>query len=232
MCYALLHVRLLLIAAAFVFAIAQVSLGQQVSRQSVCHEIAVIGAVKRPQRLEARAGIRLLELLTKVGGPSERAGSTVQVLHSNCDVSESRLRDTYHLADVRVGRADVNPVLSAGDIVVLPEADSVFVFGNVRKPQTIVLTSPTTLRTAIAAAGGVTKPGDLVTVRISRRLAPGRRETIVLSFNLVLAGHGEDKLLQPWDIIEVSDEFGNFNWPAPLRPIWDPPLRSRMEISC
>src|SRR5215471_14451983 len=151
-----IHIRHL-IAGAFVFAITQVSLGQQVSNQSVCHEIAVIGAVRKPQRVESQPGIRLLELLTKAGGLSERAGSTIQVLHTNCDSSEAGVRDTYNPTEVLAGHPNANPVLPAGAIVVVPEADSVFVFGNVSKPQVIVLRSPTTVKTAIAMAGGVAK---------------------------------------------------------------------------
>lgn len=44
--------------------------------------VAVIGAVTQPGRFQLQRRVRLLELVTFAGGPSNRAGSSVQVIHS------------------------------------------------------------------------------------------------------------------------------------------------------
>jgi polysaccharide export outer membrane protein len=44
--------------------------------------VAVIGAVNQPGRFQLQRRLRLLELLTYAGGPSERAGRNVQIIHT------------------------------------------------------------------------------------------------------------------------------------------------------
>jgi polysaccharide export outer membrane protein len=44
--------------------------------------VAVMGAVNQPGRFQLQRRIRLLELLTYAGGPGERAGRSVQIIHT------------------------------------------------------------------------------------------------------------------------------------------------------
>ena len=67
----------------------------------------------------------------------------------------SNFSDNYKLGDVLQGKPEANPYLEAGDIVTLPEADQVYVVGNVFMPLTIPLREPVTLTRAIAMAGGL-----------------------------------------------------------------------------
>jgi hypothetical protein len=53
--------------------------------QNTCREIVVFGSVRKPSRFDAPQRLRLLEVLTRGGGPNERAGTTVQIIHPcNC----------------------------------------------------------------------------------------------------------------------------------------------------
>src|SRR5438105_2338576 len=123
---------------AMLFGVAPVSLGQEAKRaagssDAGCHEIAVIGAVKRPQRLPVQPGIRLLDLVTSAGGPTERAGKIIRLLHTcNCSTCadpkpKSTLSEAFNLVDVLHDRPDANPLVAAGDVVSVPEDDSVFI---------------------------------------------------------------------------------------------------------
>lgn len=47
--------------------------------QKGCQQIAVLGAVRKPSRLDAPLRLRLLKVLSRVGGPNERAGMTVRI---------------------------------------------------------------------------------------------------------------------------------------------------------
>lgn len=211
---------------------------QGLSRNS-CQQIAVFGAVRTPSRLDAPQRLRLLDVLGKVGGPSELAGKTVRVIHncncSPCDKLEPKARDVseYNLVDVLGGRENGNPYLTPGDIVVVPEADSVFVIGNVIRGRSIAFNKGMTVTRAIAMAGVVVgRGGDLVTVRIHRNTSDGtRQDPIIVRLKAILDGHAENVLLQPWDIVEVSDGLGHFRPLQPLTPIWDPPLKPRKEDS-
>jgi protein involved in polysaccharide export with SLBB domain len=204
---------------------------QDVSQKG-CQQIAVFGAVRTPSRLDAPQRLRLLEVLGRVGGPNERAGKTVRIVHtcscSPCDKAEVKAGDVneYNLADVLHGRENGNPYVAPGDIVMVLEADSVFVMGNVIAARSIAFNGGMTVTRAIAMAGGVVGRGsDLVTLRIHRKTPDGTLQNpVIVRLKAILDGHAENVLLQPWDVVEVSDELGHFQVPRMSNPIWDPPL--------
>lgn len=45
--------------------------------------VAVIGAVNQPARFQLQRRVRLLEMLSQAGGPSNRAGNIIHIIHSN-----------------------------------------------------------------------------------------------------------------------------------------------------
>jgi protein involved in polysaccharide export with SLBB domain len=208
--------------------------------QNSCQQIAVFGAVRTPSRLDARQRLRLLEVLGRVGGPNERAGKTVRIVHtcncSPCDKLEPKASvvDEYNLIDVLRGRENGNPYVVPGDIVVVPEADSVLVMGNVIKPEALAFVERMTATRAVALAGGVRKSGEVVAIRIYRSSAGAPRPTpIIVNLRAIIEHRTEDPLLQPWDIVEVSDDQGHFQPLKPLGPpTRDPPLGPRKDTSC
>src|ERR1043165_7770967 len=119
-------------------------------------QVAVIGAVNEQSRFELQRRVRLLELLTYAKGPSTKAGQTINIVHSTASspckqdgTDETAAFTSYKLSDVLQGDPKSNPYLEAGDIVTLPEADQVYVVGNVFMPLTIALKEPITLTRAI-----------------------------------------------------------------------------------
>ncbi len=106
-------------------------------------QVAVIGAVNEQSRFELQRRVRLLELLTYAKGPTAKAGQTINIVHSTAATPCKQNDDTaaafssYKLSAVLQGDPKSNPYLEAGDIVTLPEADQVYVVGNVFMPLTI-----------------------------------------------------------------------------------------------
>ncbi|HSK64548.1 MAG TPA: polysaccharide biosynthesis/export family protein, partial [Pyrinomonadaceae bacterium] len=124
-------------------------------------QVAIIGAVNEQGRFQLQRRIRLLELLTYAKGPSAKAGQTINVVHSTApslcraaNDDEVAAFNSYRLSDTLRGDALANPYLEAGDVVTLPDADQVYVVGNVVTPLTIPLKEPITVSRAIAMAGG------------------------------------------------------------------------------
>ncbi|HSL54612.1 MAG TPA: polysaccharide biosynthesis/export family protein, partial [Pyrinomonadaceae bacterium] len=105
-------------------------------------QVAVIGAVNEQSRFQLQRRVRLLELLTYAKGPSTKAGQTINIVHSTAsspckqtdETDTSAAFSSYKLSDVLQGDPKSNPYLEAGDIVTLPEADQVYVVGNVFMP--------------------------------------------------------------------------------------------------
>jgi polysaccharide export outer membrane protein len=180
-------------------------------------QVAVIGAVNDQSRFELQRRVRLLELLTYAKGPSPRAGQTINIVHSTAaspckkddDPDASAAFTSYKLSDVLQGDPKSNPYLEAGDIVTLPEADQVYVVGNVFSPLTIALKEPITLTRAIAMAGGLKQDTRKDKIRVLRQ-EPGTtiRKEITVDLYAIEKKRSEDLALLPNDIIDVPTSAG------------------------
>ena len=180
-------------------------------------QVAIIGAVNEQSRFELQRRVRLLELLTYAKGPSSKAGQTINIVHSTA-VSPCKQTDesdtsaafaSYKLSDVLAGDPKSNPYLEAGDIVTLPEADQVYVVGNVFMPLTISLKEPITLTRAIAMAGGLKQDTRKDKIRVLRQ-EPGTtiRKEITVDLYAIEKKSSEDLALAPNDIIDVPTSAG------------------------
>jgi polysaccharide export outer membrane protein len=178
--------------------------------------VAVVGAVDKPGRFQLQRQVRLLELLTFSGGPTERAGRTIQIAHAEnsprCDASSGRDEtglDAYSLSEVLAGRDEANPFVRPGDVVSVLEADQVFVVGNVIRPSSIPLKEPLTISRAIAMSGGVLPYSKMDRVRIIRQ-PPGNgpKQEMVVDLKAIEKKHAEDIILQANDIIDVPVSGG------------------------
>ncbi len=83
---------------------------------------------------------------------------------------------SYNLEDTLHALPEANPFVRPGDLVQVPTADQVFVFGNVLRPIAIPLKEPLTVSKAIAMAGGTAPSTKKDKVRIIRQL-PGQGKT-------------------------------------------------------
>jgi polysaccharide biosynthesis/export protein len=182
--------------------------------------VAVIGAVNNIHqegtqfRLHRR--VRLLELLTLAGGLNEHAGTSVNVVHAGgpglCEEpgsagaaeSDLGILVSYSLRDTMNGVAAANPILRAGDIVVIPEGEQVYVVGNVKKPLTIPLKETLTVSQAVAMAGGTAPSTKRGKVRIVRQV-PGSigKQEIYVDLSAIEKRKATDVVLLPNDIVDV-----------------------------
>jgi len=183
--------------------------------------VAIIGAVNSPGRFQLRRRVRLLELLSFAGGPAERAGNSIQIVHdgsaavcaafvsSNAvEVSDAGLV-SYNLSKTLRGIDQSNPYVQPGDIITVTEAEQAFILGNVLKPSPILLKEPTTVSHAIAMAGGTLPDGNKEKIRIIRQAAGSTDKTeIAVDLKAINKHQAEDILLQGGDIVEVPGATG------------------------
>jgi polysaccharide export outer membrane protein len=180
--------------------------------------VAVLGAVNSPGRFQLQRPVRLLELLTFVNGPSGSAGQKVNIIHApdsmRCEEDSAERTEgegfvSFRLEETLRATDSANPVLRPGDIVRIPEADEVYLIGNVRNPQKIALKVPITLSQAVAMCGGVLPDSNAEKIRITRQTdgAQGRTE-LVVDLKAINKRQQEDLALLPNDIIEVPGATG------------------------
>ncbi|HKS08330.1 MAG TPA: polysaccharide biosynthesis/export family protein [Pyrinomonadaceae bacterium] len=180
-------------------------------------QVAIIGAVNDQSRFELQRRVRLLELLTFAKGTSVKAGQTINIVHSTnispckqaTENEDNAAFSSFKLGDVLAGKPESNPYLEAGDIVTVPEADQVYVVGNVFMPLTIPLREPVTLTRAIAMAGGLKQDTRKDKIRVLRQ-EPGTsvRKEITVDLYAIEKKRSEDLALAPNDIVDVPTSAG------------------------
>jgi polysaccharide biosynthesis/export protein len=187
--------------------------------------VAVLGAVAAPGRFQLQRRIRLLELLSFAGGPTERAGRNIQVVHSGptlpCgdgasspspasdggSADEAAVVSSFQLGETLLGDPAANPYVRPGDIVTITEAEQAYVVGNVLRPSMIPLKEKVTVSQALAMAGGTLPDTQSERVRIVRQTAGGKTE-IMVDLKAISRRRAEDVALQANDIVEVPTASG------------------------
>jgi len=191
-------------------------------REFNSNPVAVIGAVNSPGRFQMQRPIRVAELLTFVNGPSANAGKTIDIIRdpsrSYCDgttlitppaAGEELI--SLDLTEAFKGGEQANPLIKAGDIVRVAEADRVnaYIQGNIRNSLAISLAEPVSLTQAIAMAGGTTPGAQLDKVSIRRQITGSiNRSEMIVNVKEINQGKRDDVLLQPNDIINVPGPSG------------------------
>ncbi len=177
-------------------------------------QVAIIGFVGEQGRFQLQRRIRLLELLTYAKGPAQNAGQTINIVHSpsayQCNEAASPREDlvtgmsSYRLSDTMAGNEAANPYLENGDIITLPEADQIYVVGDVLAPRAIPLKEPITLSRAIAMAGGLGKDSKKDRIRVVRQERGSTTKTeLFADLGAIEKKRAEDIALLPNDIVDV-----------------------------
>lgn len=178
--------------------------------------VAVIGAVDKPGQFQLQRRVRLLELVSLAGGPTERAGQRILVAHnteaSSCNAGSDANAtgfESYDLTNTLKADEGSNPYVRSGDIISLPEAQQVFVVGNVFRPTSIPLKERITVSQAVAMAGGTMPDAKKESIRVLRQ-SPGSttKTEIIVDLNAINKRKAEDIELKANDIVEVPTSTG------------------------
>ncbi len=187
--------------------------------------VAVMGEVEKPGRFELRRKVRLIELLSFAGGPkSGKAGHSLHLFrNTEKDVCAAPAKEgdtvaiddaapqllSFKLKDLLTGSADANLYVNPGDIIILPEAEQIFVTGFVMKPGAFLLNTRITLTQAIGMSGGYMPDADKKKIRLSRQTGETASPTTqIINVEDIQKRKIEDIVLQPNDLIEVPNSTG------------------------
>ena len=180
-------------------------------------EVALIGAVNEQGRYQMQRRLRLLELLSFAKGPSEKAGQTINIVRGPrtdlCgDNGETESAEggfiSLRLNETLRGEEKSNPYIQSGDIVTIPEAEQVYVVGNVYTPKALPLREPISLSRAIAMAGGPLRDSKTDRIHIVRQQPNGQKSEMYVNLSAIARKRAEDVMLQANDIVEVPESTG------------------------
>lgn len=197
----------------------QVSL--RVTARNSRPKVSIFGEVRQQQQVELTRRANLLDLISFAGGVTEKAGGMVQIFRTRPPICGeggpennwgptgeglSAASRMYSLAALRQGRAEANPEIIPGDIIVVQKASPVYVTGEVVRPGELTIPEGgLPLSQAIAMASGITRDAKTKNVKIYRRKAGSSEpEIITVNYEAIRKGEQADPMLIPFDIVEVD----------------------------
>lgn len=179
------------------------------------NEVYVLGAVNKPGAYPLMGETRLLEALSRAGGvaTTEEGSIASKELYlirgkggSEQDVEYIKVNLTRLLAQ---GDLSLNIPIHDKDTIYVPQADSIFVFGEVNSPGPFkLLEKEVTILEAITMAGGLTKYAAPNRARIIRYEGGVGRTIQVDIKEITKSGdRSKDIVLKPGDVVFVPQSY-------------------------
>jgi polysaccharide export outer membrane protein len=179
---------------------------------------SVSGAVRQGGKIQMDRRMRLNELIAASGGLTDKAAGTIQILHTQpllCPGPGEQAEalpiagtavplQVLKISDLAKGTA--NPFIRPGDLVLVTEAEPVYITGSVVSPGGILLRDQLTLSRALGMVGGLRREANPSEIKIYRQQAGSAQQKIIkVDFEAVKKNQEPDVFLQPYDVIEVSN---------------------------
>jgi polysaccharide export outer membrane protein len=188
---------------------------------------SVSGAVRKEGTVPMVKKQRLHEVIAAAGGFTEKASGTIQILHTEpvlCpapgeDVEALPINGTeipfqvVNISDLKKGVS--NPTIRPGDLILVTEAEPIYITGSVVAPGGIMLRDQLTLSRALAMVGGPRAEAKLSEIRIYRQKAGSTGLDIIkVNFSAIKKNEQPDVFLKPYDVIDVSESgiFSGDGW--------------------
>ena len=158
----------------------------------------ILGQIKSPGQYELRGRVTFLEFISKAGGLTEDAGSTATIKRTNDSGAKSDqiVLDLEKL--IKKGDATLNVLIQDNDTVYISKADTYYVSGEVKKPDSYKFEPNLSVIKAITKAGGFSKIASKGKVRIIRKV--NGEKTVYENVNM-------DEPVLPDDVIVVPESF-------------------------
>jgi polysaccharide export outer membrane protein len=170
--------------------------------------VFIMGEVRAPGTYQLTGDMSLIEALARAGSTTNDAADEIMVVRPPADragdgpllpeQSDAATVIRVNVRDLQAGKLSQNVTLHDGDTLVVPRAQSVYVFGQVKTPGAYGITRGTTVLQALSLAGGVTDRGSTGRVFVVRTGDDGKkRETKVKLTDVV----------EPGDTLVVKERF-------------------------
>jgi polysaccharide biosynthesis/export protein len=165
-------------------------------------KVDVVGEVKNPGTFVLTGPTSAMEVLSKAGGPTDKAGSEALVVRATgargaTDQARSGEVIPLDLRAMQGGDVSQDVRVQHGDTVIVPKGNYFYVFGEVKSPGQFQYDPGITVLKAITIAGGITEKAAARRATVVREKEGVRVEMPVKMSDL----------LEPHDIVMVPESF-------------------------
>jgi polysaccharide export outer membrane protein len=148
-------------------------------------KVHVLGEAEKPGLYHLTGPTTVVEMLSKAGGVSKAAGRQLVVVRTprSAGGPAGNVILRVDLGKIQSGDPSENIRLEDQDTLFIPKAQAFFVLGEVRAAGTFPLDKETSVFEAVTLAGGFTDRAAPSEVKLLRRTADGREETMALDLS-------------------------------------------------
>ncbi len=175
------------------------------------HRVAVNGAVGKPGIYPLRrTGQTIAEVLAEAGGRTERAGNRVLLMPAKSpNIPQGQgVEIDYEDLLGSINNPPIQVPLVAGDTIIIPEAGTYEVDGEVDKPGSYKIAGRTSVMSAIAASGGFTYSAKVEEIEVIRDIGAGRKAFVAVNLEDIALGGKDDVRVRDGDLIRVPSASG------------------------
>lgn len=135
-------------------------------------DVAVVGQLLRPAKYGIQGGGRkLTDFISLAGGVTEGAG---EMLFYTTNVSGTPVTEQINIDELfKAPNSERNKQVYPGDVLYVPKAPQVYVYGEVQRPGIYKIDKNMTVMQAIAKAGGLTARGTQRGAKLHRKNQEG-----------------------------------------------------------
>ncbi|WP_428312160.1 polysaccharide export protein EpsE [Hydrocarboniphaga sp.] len=161
------------------------------------NQVSVLGQVNKPGNYPLyNSTLRLSQILAAAGGVAQTGGDIVIVSGQR---GNRPFRTQVDVEDLYVtSKLQNDIVVAAGDSIFVPRAQMFYIYGQVQRPGSYMLTRNMTVMQALAQGGGLTQRGTERSLKLSRRSVSGQMEEIKPNMT---------DLVKPDDVINVGESL-------------------------
>ena len=160
-------------------------------------KIFVLGEVRKPGVYTLSGVMRLVEALALADSTLPTAGNEIVIMPAANDQSSTEHKEATRVDrdDLESGKLSANVTLHDGDTILIPRAENVYVFGQVKNPGAYPRhQDDMTVLQALSLAGGVTDRGSMGRIEILRVVAGAQQE---IKAQLTDHVHANDTIIVP-----------------------------------
>lgn len=175
-------------------------------------KIYVYGSVRKPGSYEfSQETATILKAIAMAGGLTEKAYETdIRIIRREHEKKRYRTF-TVNMINLMLGVKGIFDIpLESGDIVSVPQAPPIYIFGEVDKEGIVNYKKDMRILQAVTMAGGFTEKANSKKVMVLR-LNPATRTLDIINVNFELIIHKGDRtkniLIEPYDIIITPESW-------------------------
>jgi polysaccharide export outer membrane protein len=172
--------------------------------------VDVVGAVRHPLTFQAIGQVHLLDAIARAEGVSAEAGTEVLLFKPR---EKGGSGEVQHISLKRLmdsSEPSLNPALHGGEEIRVPQADKLYIAGNVKAPGAYSITEPEgmTVLKALALCQGTLPYSNSTAVIFRPKKDSSQREEISVSVKEIVKHHSPDVSLSANDILYIPDNSG------------------------